>query len=217
MDHNNLLESLKEYHSELSKGRAAGSLADLRKHGYAYTDWAEWLLRNGRVMEPTRGPWSPSEQAFINRMTGRSYFDASKCFANTQQALLFWWMDTEFRGPGKKIHLKYCEGCAVVPFLHAWLLVNGKVWDPTDEPNARKVARLGRKWESPDSYIGAEFDTAFILRRMVEKRGWVGVLDDWEAKWPVLRDEDWRKLAKPPSIEEILHAMVQASAESEQE
>jgi hypothetical protein len=183
MNDHDLLESLKQYHSALSRGRAAGGLADLRKHGYAYSDWAEWLLRNGRVMEPVRGPWPPPEQAFIDSMTGRSYFDASECFANAQKALLFWLMDTEVRGSGNKIHLTYCEGCAAVPcvhplpYLHAWLLLNGKVWDPTNGPNARKTARLGRNWDPPTSYVGAEFDPAFILRRMVENRGWVSVLD----------------------------------------
>jgi hypothetical protein len=89
----------------------------------------------------------------------------------------------------RKSRFIYCEGyaCSLIPVHHAWCydLETGLIVDPT--------------WPEPGSaYFGIPFDTLFAAS-MTARRGSYGILDYYEARWPLLgmeRSEFIREL--PP-------------------
>lgn len=86
----------------------------------------------------------------------------------------------------------YALGRAIIPVLHGWVTVNGKVVDPTWLPvQERRVATPPTNWH----YFGAPFSRADIREiadlALPRRRGRKGqlwsLLDYWEAEWPILR------------------------------
>lgn len=74
--------------------------------------------------------------------------------------------------------LIYCEGYAscVVPIHHAWCIdSDGYVVDPTWLEESAVNAE----------YIGVPMDTDFVIN-YVCNRGYYGVLDDWQNRFPIL-------------------------------
>lgn len=72
---------------------------------------------------------------------------------------------------------KYVEGYAsgIIPVQHAWCVDDdGNVVDPT------------WVYDPEDSYYGVEFNTNFLIRRVIQK-GSYGLIDDWENGWPLLK------------------------------
>lgn len=88
-----------------------------------------------------------------------------QCFGNAYQRMM----------TGK---LVYCEGFAtggILPVQHAWLIdLNCNVIDTT--------------WRTGTEYYGVEFTTEYVVRTVLT-RGSYGVIDYFEARWPLLRGE----------------------------
>ena len=89
-----------------------------------------------------------------------------QCYHNCLKALI--------KHPDKLI---YCEGFAlgIIPVMHAWLLYEGKVIDPT--------------WENGQEYFGIAFKTAYVFR-IAKETGYSGVIDNWHQRFPLLTGED---------------------------
>lgn len=81
--------------------------------------------------------------------------------------------------------LRYVEGFAslrngrypmVCPGLHAWCVTEeGNVLDPT--------------WDNGIEYFGVAFDWEYVIRT-ISDRGRFGVIDNWDAQFPLFRGED---------------------------
>ena len=94
-----------------------------------------------------------------------------ECFSNCLHALM-----------GNSDRLIYCEGYAsgVIPVHHAWLMLDGKVVDPTWH---------GRDIVSPKTeYFGIQFNTQYVLK-VARESGYYGVLDNFAQNYPLLRGE----------------------------
>ncbi len=91
------------------------------------------------------GTWTTEERALIDRITRTAGFTPQECFYNCQWALLV----------GHTCGLTYCEGFIYGSVHHAWMLLNGRVWDPT-----RLIA---------PTYIGKEYLTRAVLRKIASE------------------------------------------------
>lgn len=102
-----------------------------------------------------------------------------ECFANASRFIQ--------RDPKRYV---YVEGYAYnrIPMQHAWCYdrKTKKAIDPTwqDETNFEEI-----------EYFGVPFRASF-LNRVLSKRGYFGVLDDYQNRWPLLRVKttSWRAL-----------------------
>jgi len=77
----------------------------------------------------------------------------------------------------------YCEGYAmgIIPVLHAWCVdENGVVVDPTwTRGNLEALGMV---------YFGVAFNTKYLIHHLCEHEKY-GLIDAWEARWPLLRIE----------------------------
>lgn len=127
---------------------------------HEYCGMEDYVLRNGQFFKPMKKLPEGIEKGEIKM-----------CFSNAFNCIV------------SEPDLYYVEGYAVtkglkdfpIAFEHAWLVDNqGNVIDPT--------------WEDGDAYFGVAFDTDFVVETITEKK-YTGLLDDWQNKWPLLRDE----------------------------
>lgn len=98
------------------------------------------------------------------------YGQVKHCFENS--------MNLAIRHP----ELIYCEGygAGIIPTHHAFCVtVEGEVIDATWTPDLMRGTK---------EFIGVPIKTSFV-REMAVKRGYYGVLDDWQNKWPVVTGE----------------------------
>lgn len=81
--------------------------------------------------------WSVAEQDAIRQLRRRIRPKAKDCYAVCQRMLLqadAW----GWTAPRVQVRVQYADGLAIsralfVPVKHAWLLLNGRVWDPSWE------------------------------------------------------------------------------------
>lgn len=76
----------------------------------------------------------------------------------------------------------YVEGyaCGIIPVHHAWNIGHdGKVID---------VTWAGRYTDENSAYYGVEIPFAVVVDQLLQKRTY-GVVDNWEADWPLLKDK----------------------------
>jgi hypothetical protein len=96
--------------------------------------------------------------------------------------------------------LRYVEGYAmsIIPVMHGWLTLNGKVVDLTMRLRSRQKRQspvhqrrlqdrvLGEFPESRE-YYGVTFDTDHVQREMISSGLARTLIDDWENEWPLLK------------------------------
>jgi hypothetical protein len=78
----------------------------------------------------------------------------------------------------------YCEGfgCSLIPTLHAWCVrFDGTVVDPT--------------WDNASGYIGIPFKLEYV-RKTILRRGYYGVIDNYNERFPLLRKFNKRAVDK---------------------
>lgn len=78
----------------------------------------------------------------------------------------------------------YCEGmaCGIIPVFHAWCVdIKGRVYDFT--------------WKDGHEYLGIPFATYFVMKTIF-KREYYGMIDDWQNKWPLLKNFPKKAKAK---------------------
>jgi hypothetical protein len=156
--------------------------------GYKYSCFEAYVLAQGRPYVSEQIPEKDKKRvlAAVNRKGLR--FPIKQCFANCLQFVL----TCRIRG----LKVTYCEGFAssIIPIHHAWLSVNGRVWDPTlrlhHTPGVRDDLATNRVWGElgEREYFGVEFDdVTFLARRTVETELFQSVIDDWQNDWPALK------------------------------
>ena len=145
-----------------------------------------YVLREGHLFGPC--PLSADEMAYVLQISRGRKFPIKQCFYNSQMLLA---ADYERR-------MTYVEGfCAhaIVPVLHGWLAIGGKVVDTTMRmhPAARRRRRsriaLG-DWTDRREYFGVEFSRQYVVQRMLARQAAGSLIDDFEGRWPLLRHPD---------------------------
>jgi len=142
-----------------------------------------YVLREGR---PTLSQeLTKNETAYVMRVLRRGRFPIKQCYYNSQIILAT--MDPESR-------FTYVEGyCvhAVLPVLHGWLEIGGKVVDVTMRSKvcARRRQlpdRVIGTWLDEREYFGVPFDRNYVLSRMIDRQAAGSLIDDLEGGWPLL-------------------------------
>lgn len=113
---------------------------------------------------------------------GISQGEVKQCFANATELMLL-----------NNNRFIYTEGYAIRRNLgivvgeHAWVL---------DKDNNYSV--VDNTWENPEDsiYLGIPFQEQFVIEAAV-KRGYYGLLDDWQNQWPLAREPDNSKFLHP--------------------
>lgn len=164
--------------------------------GFAYASMEEYVLREGSdfVSEPL----TDAEMRWIFAAIGDTRFQIKQCYYNAQRLLTH----ASFQSNPDGHELRYVEGYAsgLIPCLHGWLSLNGKVVDLTMRLRnklPRRKSTVGRRrlqnrvlGEFPADdrqYRGVTFETDFVHARIV-RTGMMGTLiDDWENGYPLLK------------------------------
>jgi hypothetical protein len=141
------------------------------------------VLRNGRPFQSQE--LTADEMAYVFHVTKRGVFPVRQCYYNSQMILM---RDREHR-------LTYVEGyCAhaIIPVLHGWLEIGGKVIDVTMRTKVRAKRRqladrvLGC-WTDGREYFGVPMTRDYVVDRMLARQAAGSLIDDWDAGWPLLR------------------------------
>lgn len=157
-----------------------------------------YVLREGRSYESQE--LTPDEMAYVLAISKRMQFPIKQCYYNSQMLLTM--RDHENR-------LTYVEGfCAhaVIPVLHGWLEIGGKVVDVTMRTkNLAKRRQLKDRvlgsWSDGRQYWGVRFDREYVVGRMIDRRAAGSLIDDWEGRFPLLRRE---RPEKPGQVSQFL-------------
>ena len=114
-------------------------------------------------------PLTKGERAYIAKLVdalGRRSFRVKKCDYNAQRLII---NDTARR-------LRYWEGemdCSDFSVPHAWVTINGKIVDLTDDAAARRMRRekIPGAHESPN-YYGTVISRRLVLRHVMNTNEW---------------------------------------------
>jgi hypothetical protein len=154
-----------------------------------YLCFEDYVLREGKPYAPA--VLTKAELAIVRAAMRKSKcdFPQKECYSNSQTLVM----------ADKTGQLRYAEGYAlgVIPVLHGWASINGKVVDltlRTREENG-EYRRPGRPFQDrvigdfppQRAYWGAEFD-AEMVRQLMLRRDYLGsFIDDWKNDWQLMR------------------------------
>lgn len=150
--------------------------------GWAYPTDGHYLLEHGRPL--VGGELTAAEARIVATAAARLGAIPQQCFANASSAVL----------ADRTGRFTYVEGyaqCPEVPGLaiaHAWVELDGKLFDPTWEsrwPNDGNLRYL--RGPVPDGYV--YFGAAFTREEVRFQRTlpMATILNDWTGRFPVLR------------------------------
>lgn len=150
--------------------------------GYAYPSIEAYVLANGK--EYASAKFTKDELAYAKGLLKKGRWPIKQCFSNSQQILL-----KHAGSPSSEMRLSYIEGYAysgIIPFLHGWLSLNGKVLDVTlrEQPSGKRI--LGT-FAPNYAYYGVEVPASLIQERIIKTQFWGSLLDCYELNYPLLR------------------------------
>jgi len=175
---------------------AIASFKIQRHPDYQYVSLEDYVLDRGTAFL-SHTTLTPEEQAILDEAKA-SWWDGpqiQQCYYNGQMLVL--------TDPSRQ--LRYYEGyaCGVAgfPVIHGWVVLNGKVIDPTW--NADGGHAFDPVWaEIPDGweYMGVPFTEEEVRLRVITT-GMAGtILDDWGNHYPVLKKERLNPLPTMPKV-----------------
>jgi hypothetical protein len=185
-----LIEWLRDYaqHAQGKTGRPPWPHSSLQ--GFVHAEGSLYL--SARLSAEER---RLVRQVATSHRLNNGPFRARDCFANAQGALLL----DRFR------RLVYAEGFvhdqrSSLPFLHGWLVLEGKVVDFTDMRIDGAEVRISEppyvlgEFQSRH-YFGVEFCRDYVKSRIASTGGRGTLIDDWEHEFPLLRSSSiaWRR------------------------
>ena len=107
-----------------------------------------------------------------------------------------WWNAKALVKADKTGALRYVEGYAInmIPTMHAWVEINGKVVDLTWRKNYKEPGRF-ENWrvgvfEPPLEYHGIVFTKEELAEFMPKHKG--SLIDNYEERWPLLQSTSFR-------------------------
>ena len=174
--------------------------------GYKYSCFEAFVLAQGKTYPSAPILAERKKQILEHIKTHRMRFPIKQCYANCLEFVLTAPL------PG----VTYVEGFAtghLIPIHHAWLSVDGLVFDPTlrlkHKPELKRDSlATNRIWGGlgEREYIGVEFaDTTMLARRTVESGLFQSVIDDWQNDWPALKGT-YDRVREVINEEEAQHA-----------
>jgi hypothetical protein len=148
-----------------------------------YACFEDYVLQHGQPF--TSQPLTKEEWQHVARVAGRKHYPIKQCFANSQQLAI-----DDLSG-----QIQYAEGYCfnMIPVLHGWNVLNGKVIDLTmrlfHDPYPRK------KWpdlcigEFPQEreYFGQIFPLEQVADFITRTQCWGSLIDDWKGGYPLLK------------------------------
>jgi hypothetical protein len=154
-----------------------------------YASIEEFVLKHGRTYESKK--LTRDEIRYVKAVARSSgcKFKIKECYFNAQMLL------ADDIGANR---LSYVEGYAsgVIPVLHGWCEINGKVIDLTmrfwknDSMIEHPPYGAGVFGETQDrQYIGVKIPRKIVLDRMLKHKEASSLLDDFENRWPLLQQE----------------------------
>jgi len=164
--------------------------------GYKYCCIEELLLAEGR--EFSGEPYTHEEENMILRLMeihGR-HLQTRECYKNALMGAI--------AADAMKLPFYYAEGMAigVIPVNHAWLVLNHKpvdfTWRDLKEKvrDRRGLLRRLKDNLAANAYIGIVVPTTVVTERAIATSHAPVMLDDWEGRWPLLRDgvpAEWKQ------------------------
>lgn len=174
-------------------------LPDPTKHGYAYVCFEDLVAQRGREYTPaalTRDEWkvlTDAAKVALKALHHRD-FPIKACWANSQMLVLC----------DRTRQLRYAEGYVfgdvIIPVLHGWVVLNGKLIDVTlrarqDEelrtrpyPRKKWPDRAIGTWRAPREYVGIEFEPTQLDEHLGRHTlAGYSMIDDWTNDFPLLR------------------------------
>lgn len=169
-------QSLRAYLSMLKRASS-----EIREEGYKYGSPAELLLETGASMG---GEDSAPDTDLVELIARVEYHGVKQCYYNcTMLAEYADW--------------NYCEGYVVrgdlpIPIMHAWLELDGYVYDPTirktysieEEDIGVRIANNNED----NFYFGVRLNKDLVIASGLERGKSFSVLQDYEKKYPVLKE-----------------------------
>lgn len=153
--------------------------------GFHYPCVEAYVMAKGRTYEAQ--PFTQEERDYVLSCVVRygKRLPIKQCFSNSQ--LLLTQADRDKR-------FTYVEGYVsrgLIPILHGWLELNGKVLDvtlrQTPQGKGRLKDRVLGEWTDPREYFGVPFEWDAVVRRMCDTGMAGSLLDDYERAYPLLR------------------------------
>lgn len=166
--------------------RRLKQMNNLPSHGQ-YSCFEDYVANHGVTYE--REPLTRDERAYVREVIRRSgglrMHPIKQCFGNAQLLLT---RDYEHR-------LTYVEGFAfsIIPVLHGWLDLDGKVIDTTLRQDRNAGGRLANRvlgtWRDERQYHGVHFSREYVLQKILDRRFFGTLIDDYWKHWPLLSGE----------------------------
>lgn len=149
--------------------------------GWAYPTDGHYLLEHGRPL--VGGELTAAEARIVATAAARIQAIPQQCYANAATAVLG-------DRTGRFVYVEGYAQCPQVPGLaiaHAWVELDGKLFDPTWESRAPLGDRMELRGPVPDGYVyfGAPFTREEV--RFQRTTPMATILNDWNGRFPILR------------------------------
>jgi hypothetical protein len=156
-------------------------------------------ISKGFISEPMPDPLKKQLLKFLSsiRKAARNY-EAKQCYFNSQMVLASS-LSSELKG-----RIEYCEGLYAnerLPFAipHAWNILDARYVVDTTMVNNVTAARSANlsdrfigEFPSGHEYEGLCIESDFLIRRLEDEQESISVLDDYQARFPYMRELEQR-------------------------
>ncbi len=174
---------LEDYLKEMSQ------ISRMKDPSYFYKSTEEFVLKNGQLFVSKE--LTEEEKKIVLDLIKDLHLDCKvkECFKNSQQLAV--------ESDGK---IQYVEGFAddIIPVVHGWNAINGKVIDLTWCDDGDLVNKSKKKWEKRKlkivlgefkniEYFGVVFPVDMIRKNMLKTKQYQSLIDDWENQYPLLK------------------------------
>ena len=150
--------------------------------GYYYSSIEDFLKKEGTFYKSQK--LTKSELEYVSKAIRDLYFTpkVKQCFFNSQMLVL---SDRENK-------LVYSEGlgfCGLIPMLHGWVTINGKVIDLTWKTNGNKGEYVIGKLPKDYAYCGVKIDKGKMGKKLYKAGKSISFIDNWEEGFPLLKNK----------------------------
>lgn len=179
------MTTAQELQNYLTQMRVFRQTAFPSPKGYNYVGAEDFVLDRGRLYESASLTEDEWKFLFGVIETYRRPFKQGECFYNAQLLALEDHTKT----------LRYAEGygVGVIPVLHAWVTLHGKVVDLTWRVKGRKRGKYNDRIIGviPDdrAYYGVEFDTEVVREAILRTQVTSPLLEDYRSDYAMFKQE----------------------------